>query len=116
MGKKIRKALSHMQYAPIVFISCHRTPRSKTFGLINNVFEQANRRIDRRSTVSWRMPWQDAVAREKGSSSAYTILPRPASAANFIVFLSDAELFHYSYQRYIENRIRDVCGFEAPHG
>jgi GTP-binding protein len=117
MGKKIRKALSYMQYAPIVFISAATGLRvQKLFGLINNVFEQANRRI---TTGTLNGILADAMARMQSPAKKgkrlriYYITQTGVRPPNFVVFLNDAELFHYSYQRYIENRIRDVCGFEG---
>jgi len=117
MEKEIRSGLAYMEYAPILFISALTGQRvHKLFELINSVFEQSNKRI---TTGMLNNILSDAMARmqppaKKGKRlRIYYITQTGVRPPNFVVFVNDAELFHYSYQRYIENRIRDVYGFEG---
>jgi GTP-binding protein len=117
MEKEIRANLAYMEYAPILFISALTGQRvHKLFDLINLVREQANKRI---TTGMLNNILSDAMARmqppaKKGKRlRIYYITQTGVCPPNFVVFLNDEELFHYSYRRYIENRIRDVYGFEG---
>ncbi|NLM62626.1 MAG: ribosome biogenesis GTPase Der [Clostridiales bacterium] len=117
MEKEVREGLRYMDYAPILFISAETGQRvNKLFGLINKVYEESGKRV---TTGVLNNILADAMARmqppaKKGKRlRIYYITQTGVRPPNFVVFLNDAELFHYSYQRYIENRIRDVCGFEG---
>lgn len=117
MEKEVRKELAYMEYAPVIFISALTGQRvHKLFELINSVYEQAGKRI---TTGMLNNILSDAMARmqppaKKGKRlRIYYITQTGVRPPNFVVFLNDAELFHYSYQRYLENRIRDVYGFEG---
>ncbi|MGI6576834.1 MAG: ribosome biogenesis GTPase Der [Eubacteriales bacterium] len=114
---EVRTGIRYMDYAPILFISAETGQRvNKLFSLINKVYEQSNKRV---TTGVLNNILADAMARmqppaKKGKRlRIYYITQTGVCPPNFVVFLNDAELFHYSYQRYIENRIRDVCGFEG---
>lgn len=117
MEKEIRSGLQYMDYAPMIFISALTGQRvHKLFELINNVFEQSGKRI---TTGMLNNVLGDAVARMQPPSKKgkrlriYYITQTGVNPPNFVVFVNEAELFHFSYQRYIENRIRDVYGFEG---
>ena len=106
-----------MDYAPILFISAETGQRvHRLFELINRVYEQSNKRV---TTGVLNNILSDAMARMQPPSKKgrrlriYYITQTGTGPPNFVVFLNDPELFHYSYQRYIENRIRDTCGFEG---
>lgn len=114
---EVRAGIRYMDYAPVMFISAETGQRvNKLFGMINHVYEQSCKRV---TTGALNNILSDAMARvqppaKKGKRlRIYYITQTGVRPPNFVVFLNDAELFHYSYQRYIENRIRDVCGFEG---
>lgn len=117
MEKEIRADLAYLDYAPILFISAltgQRVP--KLFELINHVYEQSNKRI---TTGQLNNILSDAMARmqpptKKGKRlRIYYMTQTGVCPPNFVVFINDEELFHFSYQRYIENKIRDAYGFEG---
>lgn len=117
MEKEIRTQLSYMDYAPILFISALTGQRvQKLFELINRVYEASNRRV---TTGMLNNILSDAMARMQPPSKKgkrlriYYITQTGVCPPNFVVFVNEAELLHFSYMRYIENRIRDVFGFEG---
>ena len=112
---KIRTGLAYMSYAPIMFVSAKTGQRvGKLFELINRIFEQSCMRI---STGMLNDVLSDAVMRvqpptDKGRRlKIYYITQTSVKPPVFVIFCNDAELFHFSYQRYIENQIREVFGF-----
>ncbi|MGM9664217.1 MAG: ribosome biogenesis GTPase Der [Eubacteriales bacterium] len=113
----IREALSYMPYAPILFVSAKTGQRvSKLFEYINYVNEQACMRI---STGMLNDVLNDAVSRvqpptDKGKRlKIYYMAQVSTKPPTFVIFVNDAELFHFSYQRYIENKLREVFGFSG---
>ncbi len=113
----IRKALVFMPYAPIVFISAltgQRVPR--LFELINYVNEQSAMRI---ATGTLNSLLADAVARvqpptDKGRRLKLLYMTQTGvKPPTFLIFCNDRELFHFSYQRYIENQLRSTFGLEG---
>ena len=115
--EEIRKALVFMPYAPIVFISAltgQRVPR--LFELINYVHEQSAMRI---ATGMLNSLLGDATARvqpptDKGRRlKLYYMTQTGVKPPTFIIFCNDRELFHFSYQRYIENQLRSTFGLEG---
>lgn len=115
--KDVYQALSYMTYAPIVFISAKTGQRvSRLFELINYVNGQAATRI---STGMLNDVLNDATTRvqpptDKGKRlKIYYITQTGVKAPTFVIFCNSAELFHFSYQRYIENKLREVFGFEG---
>ena len=112
---KIRTGLAYMPYAPILFVSAKTGQRvGKLFELINRIYEQSCMRI---STGMLNDVLSDAVMRvqpptDKGRRlKIYYITQTSVKPPVFVIFCNDAELFHFSYQRYIENQIREVFGF-----
>ena len=112
---KIRTGLAYMSYAPIMFVSAKTGQRvGKLFELINRIYEQSCMRI---STGMLNDVLSDAVMRvqpptDKGRRlKIYYITLTSVKPPVFVIFCNDAELFHFSYQRYIENQIREVFGF-----
>lgn len=112
---KIRTGLAYMSYAPIMFVSAKTGQRvGKLFKLINRIYEQSCMRI---STGMLNDVLSDAVMRvqpptDKGRRlKIYYITQTSVKPSVFVIFCNDAELFHFSYQRYIENQIREVFGF-----
>jgi len=108
---------SYMSYAPVLFISAltgQRVPR--LFELINYVNNQTCTRI---STGMLNSVLADATSKvqpptDKGRRlKIYYMTQTGIRPPNFVVFVNDAKLFHFSYQRYIENQIRAVFGLEG---
>ena len=114
MIKDVRRDLSYMDYAPIVFLSALTGSRvDKLFTVINDVNEQASMRI---STGMLNDVLADATARvqpptDKGKRlKVYYMTQVGVKPPHFVIFCNRAELFHFSYQRYIENQIRATFG------
>ena len=117
MRKNIMRDLSFMNYAPILFISAMTGQRiERMFELINYVNDQSNMRI---STGMLNNVLADAQARvqpptDKGRRlKIYYMTQTGIKPPCFVIFCNSRELFHFSYQRYIENQIRAVFGLEG---
>lgn len=115
--KKIYNALSYMTYAPILFVSALTGQRlQKLFEHINYVNGQAKLRI---STGMLNDMLGDATAKvqppsDKGKRlKIYYMTQASVAPPTFIIFANSIELFHFSYQRYIENCIRETFGFRG---
>ena len=117
MREDIRRDLSFMTYAPIVFISALTGQRvSRLFELINYVNDQASMRI---TTGMLNSVLADAQTRvqpptDKGRRlKIYYMTQVGIKPPHFVVFCNDKKLFHFSYRRYLENQIRSVFGLEG---
>ena len=117
MRKDILRDLSFMSYAPVLFISAMTGQRTdRLFELINYVSEQSSMRI---STGMLNDVLADAQARvqpptDKGRRlKIYYMTQTGVKPPHFVIFCNSRELFHFSYQRYIENQIRSVFGLEG---
>ena len=114
--KKLENDFSFMSYAPFVFISAKTGSRvEKLFDLIKAVHEQHNRRI---STGVLNDMLNYATSRvqppsDKGKRLKVYYMTQASSAPpTFVIFCNSKELFHYSYQRYLENQIRESFGLD----
>ena len=114
---KIRNALAYMPYAPILFISAKTGQRlGKLYEYINYVNEQAALRI---STGMLNDVLSDAITKvppptDRGRRlKIYYMTEAGVRPPTFVIFCNEAELFHFSYQRYIENKMREVFGFHG---
>ena len=117
MREDVRRDLSYMTYAPIVFISALTGQRvNRLFELINYVNDQAAMRI---TTGMLNTLLADATARvqpptDKGRRlKIFYMTQVGVKPPHFVCFCNDAQLFHFSYQRYIENQIRATFGLEG---
>ncbi len=115
--KDITNALSYMTYAPIMFISAKTGQRvDKLFEQINYVHNQTNMRA---STGMLNDVLADAVARVQPPSDKgrrlkiYYMTQTSVAPPTFVMFCNNAELFHFSYQRYLENCLRTTFGFRG---
>lgn len=115
--KDVYAALSYMTYAPVLFISAKTGQRvDRIFELVNYVNDQSSMRI---STGMLNDVLNDATTRvqpptDKGKRlKIYYMTQTGVKAPTFVLFVNNAELFHFSYQRYIENKLREVFGFEG---
>ncbi len=114
MEEDVRRDLSYMTYAPVLFISALTGQRvDRLFGLIDNVVNQAAMRIP---TGVLNQVLNDAQARvqpptDKGKRlKIYYMTQIGVKPPHFVIFCNDAKLFHFSYQRYLENQIRATFG------
>ncbi|GFI45868.1 GTPase Der [Lachnospiraceae bacterium] len=114
---KIREILSYMPYAEITFISAVTGQRlPKLFGLIDIVSENHSMRI---STGVLNEIMSEAVALQQPPSDKgkrlrlYYITQVSVKPPTFVIFVNDKELMHFSYTRYIENKIREAFGFKG---
>ena len=117
MREDIRRDLSYMTYAPILFISALTGQRvGRLFQLIKYVDDQAAMRI---TTGMLNSLLADATARvqpptDKGRRlKIYYMTQAGIRPPHFVCFCNDAKLFHFSYQRDLENQIRSTFGLEG---
>lgn len=117
MRKDVLRDLSFMSYAPVLFISAVTGQRvQRIFELINYVNDQSAMRI---TTGMLNNVLADAQARvqpptDKGRRlKIYYMTQTGIKPPNFVVFCNSRELFHFSYQRYLENQIRATFGLEG---
>ena len=110
----VRDGLSYMTYAPVVFLSALTGQRvDKLFQVIQDVHTQNTSRI---TTGALNSVLADATARvqpptDKGRRlKIYYMTQASTKPPHFVIFCNDARLFHFSYQRYLENQIREVFG------
>jgi len=115
--KKVYDSLSYMTYAPLMFISAKTGQRvEKLFEQICYVHNQTSMRV---STGMLNDVLADAVARVQPPSDKgrrlkiYYMTQNSVAPPSFVLFCNNAELFHFSYQRYIENCLRTTFGFKG---
>ncbi len=115
--QKIRDHFLFMTYAPVVFLSAKTKQRlHKLFPVVNNVAEQHAARV---ATHVLNDVVSDAVAinpppTDKGKRLRINYATQVAvKPPTIIFFVNDPELMHFSYQRYLENKIRGAFGFEG---
>jgi GTP-binding protein len=115
--KSLMKDFSFMTFAPIIFISAKTGQRvDRLFDLIKYVNEQNTMRI---STGKLNDILADATARvqppsDKGKRlKIFYMTQASTKPPTFVCFCNNAELFHFSYQRYLENQIRSTFGLEG---
>ena len=108
----VRQGLAYMTYAPIVFLSALTGQRvDRLFPMIQEVYRQNTSRI---TTGALNSVLADATARvqpptDKGRRlKIYYMTQASTKPPHFVIFCNDARLFHFSYQRYLENQIREV--------
>ena len=116
-NKKIRTALAYMPYAPIIYVSAKTGQRVKNlYEMINTVYAESRKRV---TTGTLNDLLNDATTRvqppsDKGKRlKVYYMTQTSAAPPTFVIFCNSAELFHFSYQRYIENCLRDAFGFNG---
>ncbi len=115
--KKVYNSLSYMLYAPTLYVSAKTGQRVvKLFELINYVYNQNCTRI---STGMLNDVLNDATARVQPPSDKgrhlkiYYMTQISTKPPTFVIFCNNAELFHFSYQRYLENQLREIFGFRG---
>ena len=115
--KKIRDTLSFMPYAEMVFISAVTGQRmNKMFELIDMVRENQTLRV---ATGVLNEIMTEAVAMQQPPSDKgkrlrlYYMTQVAVKPPTFVIFVNDKELMHFSYVRYLENKIRESFGFRG---
>ncbi|MCI6093385.1 ribosome biogenesis GTPase Der [bacterium] len=115
--QKIRMVLSFMPYAEIMYVSAKTGQRlPKLFDMIDMVIENQTLRI---ATGVLNEIMTEAVALQQPPSDKgkrlklYYITQVAVKPPTFVIFVNDKELMHFSYTRYLENRIRDAFGFKG---
>ncbi|MBQ5813303.1 MAG: hypothetical protein IIW34_04045 [Clostridia bacterium] len=108
---------SYMTYAPIVFVSAKTGQRlDKIFSLVNDAYRESCKRITTGVLNDFLSDITDRVQPPTDKGRRLKIYYMTQTATNpptFALFCNSAELFHYSYLRYLENRLRDVYGFHG---
>ena len=117
LRKDVLRDLSFMSYAPVLFISALTGQRTeRIFELVNYVNDQSAMRI---TTGMLNDVLSQAQARQQPPTDKgkrlkiYYMTQTGVRPPNFVVFCNSRELFHFSYQRYIENQIRAAFGLEG---
>lgn len=115
--ERVRQILSFMPYAEIIFISAKSGQRlNKLFEMIDVVIENNSMRVATgvlneivAEAVAMQQPPSDKGKRLK----IYYVTQVAVKPPTFVAFVNDKELMHFSYTRYLENRIRDTFGFRG---
>ena len=116
-NNKIRTALAYMPYAPIVYLSAQTGQRVETlFERINYVYNQSVMRV---TTGMLNDVLGDAMIRVQPPSDKgrrlkiYYRTQISVAPPTFVIFCNNVQLFHFSYQRFIENCLRETFGFHG---
>lgn len=114
---KLKEDFSFMSYVPFIFISAKTGQRvEKLFDMINDVYKQNSMRV---STGMLNDVLAYATTRvqppsDKGRRLKIYYMTQPSTKPpTFVIFVNRADLFHFSYQRYLENQIRQTFGLEG---
>ena len=115
--KQIRQTLAYMPYAEIMYVSAETGQRlNKLYEMIDMVMENQTLRV---ATGVLNEIMAEAVAMQQPPSDKgkrlklYYITQVSVKPPTFVIFVNDKELMHFSYTRYIENKIRDTFGFKG---
>ncbi|MBP3590990.1 MAG: ribosome biogenesis GTPase Der [Clostridia bacterium] len=114
-NREVRTALAYMTYAPIAYVSAKTGQRVENlYEMIKSVHAESSRRI---TTGMLNDVLNDAMNRvqppsDKGKRlKIYYMTQTATNPPTFVIFCNSEQLFHFSYQRYIENCLRDTFGF-----
>lgn len=115
--RKIREELAFLPYAPIIFVSALTKQRlPKILELVDFVADEASKRV---ATADLNNLIRDAVqatpppADKQRRLKIFYATQGGVKPPTFILFVNDPELMHFSYERYLENKIRETYGFEG---
>ena len=115
--KEIRKEFVYLDYAPVAFVSAKNKTRVHTlFPLIDEVYDYSQLRVSTAllneviadAQVTTPPPTHNGRRLKINYASQVAIAP-----PTFALFVNDVELLHFSYQRYLENRLREAFGFDG---
>ena len=115
--KDIRNTLAYMPYAEIMYVSAETGQRlNKLYEMIDTVIENQTLRV---ATGVLNEIMMEAVAMQQPPSDKgkrlklYYITQVSVKPPSFVIFVNDKELMHFSYTRYLENKIREAFGFKG---
>lgn len=115
--KQIRQTLAYMPYAEIMYVSAETGQRlNKLYEMIDVVMENQTLRV---ATGVLNEIMAEAVAMQQPPSDKgkrlklYYITQVSVKPPTFVIFVNDKELMHFSYTRYLENKIREAFGFKG---
>ena len=115
--RKVKDTLSFMPYAEIIFISAETGQRlNKLFETIDMVRENQTMRVATgvlNEIITEATALQQPPADKGKRLRLYYITQVAVKPPTFVIFVNDKELMHFSYTRYLENRIRDTFGFKG---
>ncbi|MBR3227818.1 MAG: ribosome biogenesis GTPase Der [Erysipelotrichaceae bacterium] len=115
--KEIRKEFAYLDYAPIAFVSAKDNKRVSTLlPLIDQVYDNVNLRIRTNVLNEVILDAQLANPAKPHNGKRFKIYYASqvqSSPCVIVLFVNDPELFHFSYKRYIENKLREAFGFEG---
>lgn len=115
--KEIRKEFLYLDYAPIAFVSAMNKTRVHTlFPLIDEVYDYSHLRVSTSllneviadAQITTPPPTHNGRRLKINYASQVAVAP-----PTFALFVNDTELLHFSYQRYLENRLREAFGFDG---
>ena len=114
---KLKETLSFMPYAEYIFISAETGQRlPKLFELVDAVRQNQNMRVATgvlNEIVSEAVAMQQPPSDKGKRLKIYYVTQVAVKPPTFVVFVNDKELMHFSYTRYIENKVRDAFGFRG---
>lgn len=117
MTRELREQFKYLDYAPIVFVSAKERKRTDLiFPLINEVYENSRKRV---ATSVLNDVLIDAQAMNPtttfngGRLKIYYANQVSVCPPTFVLFTNEPEYLHFSYKRYLENRLRESFGFEG---
>ena len=115
--KEIRKQFAYLDYAPIAFVSAKDSKRiDSLLPLIDLVYENLNKRIKTNVLNEVILDAQLANPAKPHNGKKFKIYYASqvsTAPCTIVLFVNDPELFHFSYERYIENKLREAFGFEG---
>ncbi|MFP4286639.1 MAG: ribosome biogenesis GTPase Der [Candidatus Izemoplasmataceae bacterium] len=113
----IRAHFQYLSHAPIVFLSAKTTSRLHTlFPIINEVFAQYNKRVQTsvlNDVVSDAFQMNPPKTHNGGIIKAYYATQVAQKPPTFVLFVNNTEWLHFSYERYLKNKLREAFGFSG---
>ena len=113
--KQVRQVLSYMPYAEIMYVSAHTGQRlNKLYEKIDMVIENQTLRVATGVLIMMEAVAMQQPPSDKGKRlKLYYITQVSVKPPTFVIFVNDKELMHFSYTRYLENKIREAFGFKG---
>ncbi len=115
--KDIRKEFKFLSYIPIVYLSAKTGARVKTlFPIIETVYQNYDRRVSTsllNEVISESMMLNPPKAHRQKVVKVYYVTQVKTQCPTFVLFVNDTECMHFSYKRYLENRIRERFDFQG---
>ena len=117
VAKMLRAEMGYLAYAPILMISAKTGQRvQKILGLVDQVFEESRKRIPTPALNDWLEQTQRRLSPPMHGGRPFRIkyvVQTAIQPPTFTFFVNDPRLLHFSYERYLINRLREAFGFEG---